>query len=175
MATVPVGVDTAQNVIVQDNAVTLTQSKFAEFCRDWINPGENGLTSYHLFCKDRYNAVHVVLGDGATFENESCQTACPGNFYAWHNFPHKPKDDYEHFADIDEYEWRVVEAHHRAVYQTAVTDSGGNANGYYVPKLGGTVSSGDTSPIGLYLVTLHVRKRGTSKGFMYQTYMTSYD
>ena len=176
MATIPVGVDTAQQIIIQDNAVTLCQSKFAEFRRDRINPGEAALGSYHNACRIRYDAVH----GGGAYQAHACQDrAGCNNFYRWHDFPHQQGDDYENFADIGEYEWRVVEGGHRVVDQEKVAGPGqenGDPDDYWVPKLGAKVADvGDTSPIKLYLVTVQIRKKRTAKTFRFQTYMTWYD
>ena len=170
LATIPVGVDTAQTIIVQDNAVTLSQSKLGEFRRDRIVPGEPGLAGYHAFMKANYD---LRKGNGS-YATNICWPSCDNTYYKWHKFECGEEDAYTNFADIEEYEWRIVGSKHVAIEKVAIEGSGGPGDIYYVPRLTATLANFNSS-IGLYRINIEVRKIKTTKVFDFDTYMTSYD
>jgi len=171
LAALPVGIDTAQEIIIQDNSLAISQSKWGEFRRDRINPGELGLASYHAACAAAYNARH----GGGAYGSNVCRSGCGGSFYSWHSFESDTGDAFENFADIVEYEWRLRADKHQAVENFQVVGPAGGTDVYYVPTLGARVDAGGVSSIGLYRMVLDIRKKQTQKRFTYETFMTSYD
>ena len=174
MASLPVGIDTAQQIIVQDNSINLAMSKFAEFRRDRIDPASAGLGTYHAQMLIQYNARHGGAGD--KYRTDICQgrVGCL-NYYGWHDFEKLEGDPFIHFPDIEEYEWRLLRDGHRAVEPQRIDGAGGAGDDYYAPDLGASVDTGGVSTIGLYLVTIQVRKKKTSKVFFFKTFLTKYD
>ena len=88
LAALPVGVNSAESVFLQDSAIHLIHSKFAEFRRDRVHPG-------------------VDLMDGSSYMTafqEPLNTDPGGN---WHDFASGPGATYENFEDIAFYAWKV--------------------------------------------------------------------
>ena len=88
LAALPTGISSAQTVILQDAAIHLAHSKFAEFRRDRVDP-------------------LVDLPEGSAYmaaRQEPVNASASG---PWHDFAHGAGDTYEYFDDIDHYEWRV--------------------------------------------------------------------
>jgi hypothetical protein len=88
LAALPTGISSAQTVILQDAAIHLAHSKFAEFRRDRVDP-------------------LVDLVEGSTYMNKRQEPVNASASGPWHDFAHSPGDTYEFFDDIGNYEWRV--------------------------------------------------------------------
>jgi prepilin-type N-terminal cleavage/methylation domain-containing protein len=88
LGALPVGIDSAESVILQDSAINLIHSKFAEFRRDRLNPGTD-----------------LLEGSGyMTSKQEPLNGESGGN---WHDFASKAGDPYENFEDITRFAWKV--------------------------------------------------------------------
>jgi type II secretory pathway pseudopilin PulG len=81
LAALPTGVEAASWVTLQDAAINLSSSKFAEFRRDRVDPGQ----------MDSYLTSTFGAADGEGYRS----------------FPHEPGDPFEFYADIERYEWKV--------------------------------------------------------------------
>ena len=138
LAVVPSGLNAATLVIFQDAALHLSASKFAEFRRDEINAG-------------------VDLKDGSSYLSTSHEPLnSTGEF---RDFASGPGDRYEHFDDIQRYEWKVdqdllqpVNLGEDDLKRPAPVDSGG-------------------TPLLLTRVTLVIHLKGTSRYMRFTQYM----
>jgi prepilin-type N-terminal cleavage/methylation domain-containing protein len=147
VAAMPTGVNSAAKVVFQDAAVHLSRSKFAEFRRDRVNP-------------------RVDLKDGADYMDAASspprrQELTNGNAGGWRDFAHSPGDTYEHFDDIDRYQWRID--------QNALLMVGLDTTASNVPK----VNSGTDQ--GLTRVVLIISQKGTKNEYRFTQYMYSYE
>ena len=146
VAAMPTGVSSATKVVFQDAAVHLSRSKYAEFRRDRVNP-------------------RVDLLDGAPYMDGTPpirrQEPKNGNPGGWRDFAHGPGDTYEHFDDIDRYQWRLDQA----ALQMVGLDTGANN----VPKVNGGTDQGLTR------VTLIINLKGTKNEHRFTQYMYSYE
>ena len=89
LAALPPGISSAQTVILQDAAIHLAHSKFAEFRRDRVDPLVD-LVEGSIYLSKRQEPVNISPVDGP-----------------WRDFAHGTGDTYEFFDDIDHYEWKI--------------------------------------------------------------------
>jgi Tfp pilus assembly protein PilV len=89
LAAVPSGIHSGITVVFQDCAIHLAHSKLAEFRRDRINPRTDLLEGSAYLA-----ARHEPLNASGTFRD----------------FAHGEGETYEHFDDIQRYEWKVDES-----------------------------------------------------------------
>jgi type II secretory pathway pseudopilin PulG len=108
LAALPTGVEAASWITLQDAAINLSSSKFAEFRRDRVNP-------------DQMSAYLTSAFGSADAEG-------------YRSFPHGPGDPFEFYADIERYEWKVETT--RMGLSPRKTSSDGNRY-YYAPVAGG--------------------------------------
>jgi len=146
VAAMPTGVNSAQKVVFQDAAVHLSRSKFAEFRRDRVNP-------------------RVELVDGAPYMDGTPparrQELKNGNAGGWRDFAHDPGGTYEHFDDIDRYQWRIEQP----ALQLVGLDTGANN----VPKVNAGLDQGLTR------VIFVIGRKGTKNEYRFTQYMYSYE
>lgn len=147
VAAMPTGVNSAAKVVFQDAAVHLSRSKFAEFRRDRVDP--------RVDLKD--NAPYM---DGASSPPRR-QELKNGNPGGWRDFAHGVGDTYEHFDDIERYQWRIDQA----TLQLVGLDEAAN----YVPKINGGTDQGLTR------VTIVINQKGTKNEYRFTQYMYSYE
>jgi hypothetical protein len=142
LAALPTGITSAQWVIFQDAAIHLAHSKFAEFRRDRADP--------------------VQLVNGSAYMTARHE---PLNASGWHDFAcTNPTDTYEHFDDIERYEWTVETGDVKA----SGAGTPAPPAGYFGPGNAG-------NDVNCKRVTLAVRCKGTNKEFRFTQYFTAYD
>ena len=141
LAAMPTGVTSAEWVIFQDAAIQLAHSKFSEFRRDRVDP-QTDLT----------NAAYLGPVNSSSVGGP------------WRDFPHGPGDPYEHFDDIERYEWKVQ--------LTAVSASNAGSpappTGTYFPSTAGG------SNLELTSVCVVVHLKGTSREICFTQLMYDY-
>ncbi|HYF50697.1 MAG TPA: prepilin-type N-terminal cleavage/methylation domain-containing protein [Planctomycetota bacterium] len=139
LAVVPTGVNAASLVIFQDAAIHLSSSKFAEFRRDEINAA-------------------VDLQDGSAYLSNYHEPH-NGSAEKFRNFASGPGQRYEHFDEIQRYEWKVDQDQLRAVNL-----------GEDELKNPAPVESGG-APLLLTRVTVVIHMKGTSRYMRFTQYM----
>jgi prepilin-type N-terminal cleavage/methylation domain-containing protein len=139
MGAIPTGITSAQLVIFQDAAIQLAHSKFSEFRRDRADP-ETDLTD------------NTYLG---------APNASPGG--PWRDFPHGVGETYEHFDDIERYEWKLE-----------LTPIGAGNAGTPAPPAGTKFPQPGNSDLKLTSVAVVVHMKGTSREFRFTQLMYSY-
>src|SRR5690348_5952040 len=95
LASVPTGINAAATVILQDAAIHLAHSKFAEFRRDRIDPNVD---------LDASSGSGYLPASGYTPGKQEPINATGA---PWRDFAHDPGQPYEFFDDIQKYEWSV--------------------------------------------------------------------
>jgi prepilin-type N-terminal cleavage/methylation domain-containing protein len=145
LGAMPTGINSAQTVILQDCAIHLAHSKFAEFRRDRVNP-----------------SVDLLEGSSYLLNWQEPLNASPGN--VWRDFAHGPGDTYQYFDEILRYEWCVdqVELAKGAVSSASTVPP--PAANYFAPDH----SAGGSE---LRLVRVIVRLKGTSKEHGFSQYI----
>jgi hypothetical protein len=158
LAAMPTGINSAEWVIFQDCAIHLSRSKFAEFRRDRIDPDPNngdlkpgstylpGSGTYVPGCQEPYNT-----NDGNP----------------WRDFASAPGQPYQYYPDITLYEWKV---------DVLSVDVGAGSvptapPNYFFPVNTGTQTA---TPINLWLVSVTIRMKGTSREMRFSQYMMAY-
>jgi len=147
LSAMPVGVRSAQSVILQDAGIHLSRSKFSEFRRDRVDP-------------------IVDLVEGSAYMT-SWQEPLNGN--NWHDFAAAAGQTYQYFDSIEQYEWKVDQA--QLVKPVGVSTAGNPAPpaGFNFP------AHGSGAAAGVYKVVISVRRKSTSQEFRFVQYMTDYN
>jgi hypothetical protein len=147
LAAIPTGITSAQHVILQDAAIHLAHSKFAEFRRDRVDPG-----------------VDLLEGSSYMSSHQEPQNGSTGD---WHGFACAAGKTYQYFDDIERYEWRIdQDVLARTVGAgSGMSDPAPPAN-YFFPTNGGNGNVRN--------VVISVRLKGTSKEFQFSQYMAPY-
>jgi type II secretory pathway pseudopilin PulG len=160
LAALPTGVNAANYVILQDAAIHLAQSKFAEFRRDRVDPAVD-LAEGSAYLATRQAPLATLPNGGSHPDNSAADIGTRGK---WRDFAYRNADDpYRYFDDIDRYEWRVLQDELKIV-SSDTTGSPAPSLGYKAPVDGGT-------DIGLRLVRIAVRLKGTPREFLFVQYM----
>ena len=147
LSAMPVGVRSAQSVILQDAAVHLSRSKFSEFRRDRVNPP-------------------VDLAEGSPYMNNWQE---PLNSNNWHDFASGPGDTYQYFDSIDQYEWKVDQ-------DQLLKPVGVSASGTPAPPTGFNFPAhGSGADCGVFKVVIAIRRKSSSQEFRFVQYMTDYN
>jgi prepilin-type N-terminal cleavage/methylation domain-containing protein len=139
LAAVPVGISNATLVIFQDASIHLSASKFAEFRRDEVNPA-------------------VDLQDGSAYMG-SFQEPSNGSAEGFHDFSHGSGGRYEHFDDIDRYEWKVDQ---KLLKPVGVGKDDQN-------NIAPVVGSGDALNVSRVCLVIHLK--GTTRYMRFTQYM----
>ena len=155
LAALPTGVNSATWVIFQDAAIHLSNSKFAEFRRDRVDPAVDlqsgsaylpGSGSYVAGQQEPFNTL-----DGAP----------------WRDFASVPGAPYQYFDDIQRYEWKV-----ESELVDNVTNPGTGPqpqNGYYFPVVVKTQGK-----LKLSRVSVSIRMKTTSREMKFTQLFISY-
>jgi len=151
----PTGTNAASWVIFQDAAIHLSQSKFAEFRRDRVDPSV-----------DLADGSGYMNGIGTTASGKPAGKQEPLKGNGWRDFAHtNPTDTYYHFDDITRYEWKVDQS----VLKSVGAGAAGAPAGHLAPQFGGG------NALDLYSVTIVVHMKGTTREFRYTQYMLKYE
>ena len=163
LAAMPTGVTVSSNVILQDAAIHLAQSKFAEFRRDRVDPGVD-LAEGSAYLAARHAPLATLPDGSAHPDNSAADTATKGK---WRDFAYRNADDpYRYFDDIERYEWRVLQTDLKVI-SSGNTGSPAPPAGYFAPLEGGTDAA-------LREVRLVVRMKGTPREFSFVQYLAPY-
>jgi len=146
LSAMPVGVRSAQTVILQDAAIHLTRSKFSEFRRDRVNPG-------------------VDLVEGSPYMTNWQE---PTNANGWHDFAAGPGQTYQYFDSIEQYEWKVDQAELAKPVGLSGAGTPAPPSGFSFPAHGGGTD------VGVRKVVVVVRRKSTSQEYRFVQYMTDY-
>lgn len=159
---IPTGVNSAMEVILQDAAIHLTSSKFAEFRRDRVNPSV-----------DLIDASPYMTGTGVLTSGRAAgkQEPLNGNAGGWRDFAHAPGDTYEFFDDIERYEWRIVKDSGglKAINMSALQGGFPSGAQFCIPV------DGAGAAIGVFQVSVAVRLKNTSREYRFTQYMFAND
>jgi type II secretory pathway pseudopilin PulG len=156
LSAIPTGVRTADQVIFQDSAIHLAQSKFAEFRRDRVDPGVDLIDgSPYLPINGTY-----VVGSGL-------QEPTNGNAGNWRDFAGKNGEPFHYFDRIESYEWKVTTA---PVGMGAGVNPPAPAN-YFQPVV---IGAGGKSDMDIYHVIVTVRRKGRAEEFSFAQYIHYY-
>jgi hypothetical protein len=152
LGAIPTGVSSASTIIFQDAALQLSNSKFAEFRRDRIDPAT-----------DLGDDTAYMPAGGSFVIGQGKQEPHNGSAGNWRDFPHGIDEPYQYFDDIERYEWKV---------ETSPVSIGAGdpvpAPNYMAPI------DGAGPAIGVTRVRLIIHMKGTSREFGFTQYMTSY-
>jgi hypothetical protein len=147
LSAMPVGVHTAQTVILQDAAIHLSRSKFTEFRRDRVNPP-------------------IDLKEGSAYLTSWQE---PVNVNNWHDFASGAGQTYQYFDSIEQYEWKVDQ-------DQLLKPIGISAAGNPAPPAGFNFPAhGSGTAAGVYKVVICVRRKSTSQEFRFVQYMADYN
>ena len=153
LAALPAGINSASYVISQDTAIHLAHSKLSEFRRDGVDPAV-----------DLIDGSAYLPAGGAYTLGAGIQEPLNGNPGNYRDFAHKAGEPYEHFDDIQRYEWKVEI---NPVYASAAGNPAPPPD-YMVPSH----SAGTPLPLTRVVVTVHTK--GTAREFSFTQYMYSY-
>jgi hypothetical protein len=158
LAALPTGITAASIVILQDAAIHLSHSKFAEFRRDRINPA--------VELDPNSGSGYLPAGGGYTPGKQEPINATGA---PWRDFAHDPSQPYEFFDDIQKYEWSVETSRVNAMK----TGNPNPAATFYCPE-----QIGNPSPdraLQLTRVTITVRLKGHRQQLQFTQYMCAWD